>query len=374
MKTITQLSLSLAIAIILVSCNSTSIDKKSQLDELKKKQKALGEEIKTLEAEVQSTNTSKSVIKTKEIVVKQVQPAAFEYSVQTQGGVEAEENIMVSAKTPGIVTHVFVKPGQSVSAGQVLAQIDNTLALKGIEEIKGSLELATTVYERQKSLWDQKIGTEIQFLTAKNNKEGMEKRLATMNEQNDMSKIKSQISGTVEDVLVKVGENTAPGMPAVRVIGSNNLKVVSNISEAYISTIKTGNKAIIEFLDLGTKFESRVSFVGKNINPLSRTFTVEVAVPKGVDSRPNMSATVKVIFKTVPSALAVPINLVQTINSEKVIYVAEENSGSWVAKKRLVEVGGVFNNMAEIKTGLKPNDKIIMIGYQGLNDGEAISF
>jgi membrane fusion protein, multidrug efflux system len=374
MKTLTQLSLSLAIAIVLASCSSTSIDKKSQLEELKKNQKALTEQIKALEAELKSTDTSKIVIKTKEIVVKEVLPASFDYSVQTQGGVEAEENIMVSAKTPGIITQVYVKPGQSVSAGQVLAQIDNTLTLKGIEEVKGSLELATTVFERQKSLWDQKIGTEIQFLTAKNNKESLEKRLATMNEQNDMSKIKTQISGTVEDVLVKVGENTAPGMPAVRVIGTKNLKVVSNVSEAYISTIKVGNKANIEFLDLGKKFEGRVSFTGKNINPLSRAFTVEVAVPSGVEARPNMSCTVKIIFKTVPSALAVPINLVQTINNEKVVYVAEGNAGQWVARKRLVEVGGVYNNLAEIKSGLKPNDKVITVGYQGLNDGDAVSF
>lgn len=373
MKTISQLFMSLAIALALASCSSTSIDKKSQLDKLKKKQKDLAEQIKALESNMQSSDTSKSVIKTKEIVVKEVLPVSFDYSVQTQGGVEAEENIMISAKIPGIVTQVFVKPGQAVSAGQALAQLDNTLTIKGIEEVKGSLELASTVFERQKSLWDQKIGTEIQFLTAKNNKESLEKRLATMNEQNDMSKIKTQISGTVEDVFVKVGENTAPGMPAVRVIGTKNLKVVSNISEAYINSIKVGNKANIEFLDLGKRFEGRVSFAGRNINPLSRTFSAEVAVPAGIDARPNMSCTVKIIFKTVPSALAVPINLVQTINNEKVVYIAEQSAGQWVARKRVVEVGGIFNNLAEIITGLMPNDKIIIVGYQGLNDGDAVS-
>ncbi len=373
MKTTINLTFMLAVALLIASCNTASTDKQTQLGELKKQQKALSGKIKSLEAEMKANDTTKVVAKTKDVVANEVLPAPFNYSVQTQGGVEAEENIMISAKTPGIVTQVYVRAGQQVSAGQVLAQIDNSLILKGIEEIKGGLELAATVFERQKNLWDQKIGTEIQFLTAKNNKESLEKRLATMNEQNDMSRIKSQISGTVEDVMVKVGENTAPGMPAVRVIGTKNLKVVSNISEAYINSIQVGNKAMIEFLDLGKTFEGRVSFTGKNINPLSRSFTVEVAVPTGIDARPNMSATVKIIFKTVPVALAVPINLVQTVSNQKVLYVAEDNGGKWFARKRLVEVGGIYGNMAEIKTGLKSGDRVITVGYQGLNDGEAVS-
>ena len=374
MKTIMNITFAIAISVLIASCSSATKDNKTQLAELKSQQKELAQKITALEAEMLAGETTKAVAKSKDVVAGEVKPGPFHYTVQTQGGVEAEENIMISAKTPGIVMQVYIKEGQQVSAGQVLAQIDNTLILKGIEEIKGSLELATTVFERQKSLWDQKIGTEIQFLTTKNNKESLEKRLSTMNEQNDMSKIKSQISGTVEDVFVKVGENTAPGMPAVRVIGMRNLKVVSNISEAYINSIKTGNKAVIEFLDLGKTFEGRVSFTGKNINPLSRSFTVEVAIPAGIDARPNMSATVKIIFNTVPSALAVPVNLVQTVNNEKVLYVAEDNAGTWIARKRLVEVGGIYANMAEIKNGLKPGDKVITVGYQGLNDGEAVSF
>lgn len=373
MKAFINLSFSIAVALLMVSCSSSPKDKKTQLDELKKQQVELADKIKKLEADMPAGTTTAKKTKSKDVVAKELQPARFDYSVQTQGGVEAEENIMISAKTPGIVTQVLVKEGQVVSAGQVLAQIDNTLILKSIDEVKGSLELATTVFERQKSLWDQKIGTEIQFLTAKNNKESLEKRLATMNEQNDMSKIKTQISGSVEDVWVKVGENTAPGMPAVRVIGTKNLKVVSNISEAYISSIRVGNKAVIEFLDLGKTFEGKVSFTGKNINPLSRSFIVEVAIPAGIDARPNMSATVKIVFNTVPSALAVAVNLVQTINGEKVLYVAEDNAGQWVARKRVVEVGGIYNNMAEIKNGLKPGDRVITIGYQGLNDGEYVS-
>ena len=372
MRTIYNLFMVVAVAALIASCSSASKDKETQLKELKEQQKEIADKIKTLESEVKPVGNAPKNAKAKDVVTTELTTGPFNYIVQTQGAVEAEENILVSAKTPGIVTHVFAREGQQVSAGQVLGQVDNSLILKGIEELKSGLELANTVYERQKSLWDQKIGTEIQYLTAKNNKESLEKKLATMNEQNEMSKIKSPINGTIEEVIAKVGENTAPGMPAFRVIGSQNLKVVANISEAYISNIKPGNKAEVKFLDQGKGFEGRVSFVGKNIDPLSRTFTVEIPVPAGSIARPNMSTSVKIIFNTVPTALSVPINVVQTINDQKVVYVAEENGSQLVARKRIVEVGGIFNNQAEITNGLKAGDKIITFGYQGLNDGELV--
>jgi len=362
----------MAVAILIASCSSASKDKATQLTELQQQQKEIAEKIKKLEGEVQPVGTPAKAVKSKDVAITELKAAPFNYLLQTQGGVEAEQNVLLSSKTPGIVTQVFVREGQQVSQGQVLAQVDNNLILKGIEELKGSLELANTVYERQKSLWDQKIGTEIQFLTAKNNKESLEKRLATMNEQNEMSRIKSPIEGTVEEVIAKAGENTAPGMPAFRVIGSNNLKVVARVSEAYISQIKSGNSARVEFMDQGSGFDGRVSFVGKNIDPLSRPFTVEVPVPAGSAARPNMSTTLKIIFNTVPSALSVPVNVVQTINDQKIVYVVEDNSGQLVARRRVVEVGGIFSNQAEIKSGLKAGDKVITFGYQGLNDGESV--
>jgi RND family efflux transporter MFP subunit len=371
MKTLINLTLVLVVAAIVAACSSAPKDKQTQLDELKKQQKEIADKIKKLEAEVPA-NPSTVAVKSKDVATSELKPGPFNYVLQTQGGVEAEENIVISAKTPGILTGVYVKEGQQVTQGQVLAQVDNSLIIKGIEELKSSLELATTVYDRQKSLWDQKIGTEIQYLTAKNNKESLEKKLATLNEQNDMSRIKSSINGTVEEVMAKVGENTAPGMPAFRVIGSHNLKVIANVSEAYISQIKLGNTSQVDFMDQGKGFDGRISFVGKNIDPLSRTFSVEIPVPAGTVARPNMSTTVKIIFNTIPAALSVPVNLVQTINNQKVVYVAEDSNGQMVARKRVVEVGGIYSNMAEIKSGLKAGDKIITFGYQGLNDGELV--
>jgi RND family efflux transporter MFP subunit len=359
-------------AIIILSC-SAPVSKEAELDILKKQHAELTDKIRSLEREIKASRPE-SAVKTRMVVADEVKSGPFEYFVETQGGVEAEENILVSAKTPGVVVGIFVKEGQSVKAGQVLAQIDNSITIKAIEELQGSLDLARTVFERQKSLWDQKIGTEIQFLTAKNNKESLERRLATLKEQDELSRVRSGISGTVDDIMLKVGETTSPGMPAARIVNTGKLKITSNVSEAYINSLAPGNEAYVQLGDISKTFKGKVSFTGKNINPLSRTFGVEIPVPGGTDARPGMSARIKVVYKKLSDAIVLPVNLVQNINSEQVVFVAEEKDGKWVATRRVVTTGGTFSGKTEILSGLKTGERVISVGYQGLNDGELVSF
>ena len=354
----------------MVSCSS-SISREEELESLKKQHAELTEKIRSLEKEIGASKPITEV-KTRQVVVESLVPRPFSHFIETQGGIEAEENIMVSAKTPGVVTQVFVKEGELVSKGQLLAQVDNSITLKAIEELRGSLDLARTVYERQKSLWDQKVGTEIQFLTAKNNKESLERRLATLQEQDELSRIRSGISGTIDDVIIKVGETTSPGVPAVRIVNTGKLKVTCNISEAYIKSISPGNEAIIQLGDNGRSFNGNVSFTGKNINPLSRTFGVEIPVPSGLDARPGMSARVRINFKKISDALTLPVNLVQNLNGEQIVFIAVEEAGKVTAKKMIVTIGGIFDGRTEILSGLKSGDRVITVGYQGLNDGELI--
>ena len=360
------------VAFFLAGCSNTSVDKTTQLEKLKGEQATLAKQIATLEKDIAKENPVVASVKSKDVGVQEITPRKFDHYIQTQGKIDSEDNIMVSAKSMGVITQVFVREGDQVAKGQTLAQIDNTLMVRSIDELKAGLELANTVYNRQKNLWDQKIGTEVQFLQAKNNKEGLEKRLATMNEQLDMTRIKSLINGTVDAVNVKVGENAAPGAPAFRVINTDRLKVVAGVSESFITSIKKGNKDLVEISDTGKKIEATVSFVGRNIDQLSRTFPVEVALPTSADLRPNMTAVIRVIFHSEPAALCVPVNVVQDINGEKVVYVAETNGKQTVARRKVVEVVGVYSNLAEIGSGVNSGDKIITVGYQGLNDGDFV--
>ncbi|MEQ1587683.1 MAG: efflux RND transporter periplasmic adaptor subunit [Cyclobacteriaceae bacterium] len=370
MKSITTLTIvSVAItSLLLTGCG----DKAAKLEKLKSEQATLTKEIESLEKELAVQNPQEVVVRMKDIGVVEIAPRKFDYYIHTQGMVESEQNILVSAKAMGVISSVLVTEGQSVVKGQVLAKIDDAITTSSIEEVKASLQLATTVYERQKSLWDKKIGTEIQYLQAKNNKESLEKRLVTLNEQLDMYRIKSPISGTVDAVNVKIGENASPGAPAFRVINIADLKVKANVSEAYVTTVKKGNLVRISFPDQDEPIEARVSFVGRNIDPLSRSFPVEVELPHTVDLRPSMTAVLRIIFQSEPQALCVPINVVQEINGQKVVYVMESDGKYSVARRKVIEVGGIYDNLAEVKSGLKAGDKVITVGYQGLNDGEFV--
>ncbi len=361
------------VSAFLAACSATtSDDKEGRLAKLKAQQAALTEEINKLQAEIAAeTPDSLKAAKAKDVDAMELQPQKFDHYVQTQGYVESQNSVTVSAEMMGTVTRVFVSEGDAVSKGQVLAQIDNSVIVRNIESMEAQLKLATSVYERQKNLWDQKIGTEVQFLQAKTNKESLEKQLASLKEQADKTRIKAPVTGTVDAVIVKTGENIAPGMPALRVVNTSDLRIKTQVSEAYVTNIKKGNRAMVTISELKKEIEAKVTFVGKTIDRLSRTFDVEIALPEDANLRPNMTATVKVVFESNPDAIVVPVNLIQEINDEKVVYVAEQEGDKMVASRRVVTVQGVYGYRAEV-TGLNPGDRIITVGYLGLNDGDYI--
>jgi membrane fusion protein, multidrug efflux system len=375
MKPNTVIRLSIVVlAAFLASCSATTSEneKQGRLEKLKKQQTELAAEIKSLEEQIAKENpTAKKEVKPKDVSVTILKAKSFDHYVQTQGLIEAENNILVSAKTPGVIEHVFVKEGQQVSKGQVIAQIDNSIIQSQISSMQSQLELANTVYERQKNLWAQKIGTEVQYLQAKTNRDNLEKQLSALQEQNDMTRIKSPISGSVDEVNVKVGENIMPGQPAARVVNGADLKLKAKVSEAYVVDVKLGNKVLIDVPEIRKEIVGKVSFVGRNIDPLSRTFTVEVDLASQSDLRPNMTAVVKVVFKNEPQALVVPVNVIQTLNNEKIVYIAEKNGNQMIARKKVVKVEGVYNKEAQVQ-GLSDGDQIVTFGYQGLNDGQPI--
>ena len=160
-------------------------------------------------------------------------------------------------------------------------------------------------------------------------------------------------------------------MPAVRVVNTNNLKIQPQVSEAYVTDIKKGNRVLVKVSEIIKEIEAKVTFVGKTIDRLSRTFTVEIALPQSADLRPNMTATIRVVFESNPAAIVVPVNIIQEINDEKVVYTAEQKGNYMVATRKVITVEGVYGNRAEVK-GLEKGDQIVTVGYQGLNDGDYI--
>jgi membrane fusion protein (multidrug efflux system) len=372
MKPMKNILLSIfSLSLLLAACSGEEGDKQTQLAALKKQQTEIAKQIATLEATIAAENPDAVKQKSKEVGVLAVAPAKFDYFVQTQGQVTTDNNVLVSAKSMGVVTKVFAREGQVVSKGQTLAQIDNAAMVSNLESMKAQLELVNTVFERQQKLWEQKIGTEIQYLQAKTNKESLEKQIAAMQEQIDMTKIQAPISGTVDGVMVKVGENIVPGMPALRIVNNTDLRIKAAVSEAYVTQIKTGNSVIVQIPELKKDIRATVSFVGKSIDVLSRTFPVEINLPNDPALRPNMTAVIKVIFHQEAQAITVPINVIQDLNSEKIVFIAEASGKNTIARKKVVTIKGVYDNKAHVE-GLAAGEKVITVGYQGLSDGQLI--
>lgn len=371
MKALNKTIFFTALLLIAVACSST-VDKKAELAQLKKQHDELSLKIKSLETELKiSDTTAKS--KVTSVTVTEAVASEFNHYLEVQGKVDGQDNIAVSAQMPGTITAVYVKEGDAVHKGQVLAQLDNSVLQQQVDNLKQQLAFATNLYKKQKALWDQQIGSEVQYLTAKNNMESLEKNLAALKDQVEMTRIKSPINGSVEEVNLKVGQLASPGLPAVRVVNFSSAKVVAEIAEVYGPKVKPGNKVIVFFPDFNTEINSQIRFSSKYINPVNRTFLCEVKLgPSKVEYRANMMAVVKINDYRNPSAFNVPVTLIRESQSGKYIYIAKEENGKLVARRLPVTVGSIYNGLAEITKGVSAGEKIITTGFNSLIDGESI--
>ncbi|MEK6614894.1 MAG: efflux RND transporter periplasmic adaptor subunit [Bacteroidota bacterium] len=371
-QTMTRLLFPFLISGMLISCGHA--DKKATLEKLKQKQAMLKEEISKLESEISAEDSTAVTEKGKEVGIITVTPQVFKHLIEVQGRVDGDENVTVSSKIAGVVSRIFVKEGDEVKEGQLLAEVENNVLLQSVEEVKTALEFTTNLYNKQKNLWEQKIGTEVQFLSAKNNKESLEKKLATLNEQLDMSKIKSPLNGTVDAINIKVGQGIMPGMQDIRVVNFNNLQVKAEVAETYSSKVKKGNDAVIFFPDLNKEIVSKISYSAKVINNTTRTFTVEANLDADKQEyHPNMIVVLKIIDYQNDSAIVIPVNLIQQTESKQFVYVAVNEDGKNIARKKEIKVGQIFNGKAEIISGLTLNDKLVTAAYLDLTDGMIIN-
>jgi RND family efflux transporter MFP subunit len=369
--------LALILAVGLGACQNQAGTKEQQLADLKKQQSELQARIAALESDLKAQGKlQEKAAAAVPVAVEPLAPQIFSHYLETQGRIDFDQNVGVSAKVPGVLTSVRVERGDRVSKGQTLATIDASVLEESMAELKTGWELANTVYEKQKRLWEQQIGTEIQYLQAKNNKESLERRLATLRQQQAQYVIKAPISGVVDEVMPKVGEAVSPGLPVARIVNTQGLKVVADISEANASKIKVGDEALISLPDLGQELPAKVSVVSRTINPSSRAFPVEFILQGGsnLHLRPNMIAVVKVKDYTKPQALVVPVNIVQRDETGPFVYIAESRGRQQVVRKKKVETGLNYGGKMEITQGLQPNDKVITAGYQSLNEGQPVTF
>lgn len=367
----TKALITLGLGLAMAGCGSKSGNE--NLNDLIKKRDKLNAQIAEMQAK--GGNADAPAANLQLVSVSPAESGPFRHYLEIQGRVESDENILVTPKVPGtLVSSVKVIRGQNVSKGQVLATLDNSVLPSQLAELNNQLELAETVYEKQKALWDQKIGTEIAYIQAKNNLEAMQRRKKTLMQNISMYTMVAPISGVVDDVTIREGEVPTPGMGGIRIVNYAKSRVLADVAENYMSKVKVGNKALLEFPDINKTVESRVKTVGRAINSLNRTFLVEFELKDSRDIRPNMITVIKINDYVNENVISIPVNAVQKDEDGAFVYVAREKGKTQVAEKKPVKTGMSYKGQIEILEGLQAGDKVVTVGYQNIFDGSEIKF
>jgi len=350
-------------------------DPRDRLRNLEAQRDKLNQQITQLRAEIAGTAEGMSA-KMLHVDISPVQRSLFKHFIKVQGTIESDNNIMIPARSSGVVKKIYFEPGVRVGKGTILAELDGAVLENTLAELEVNMEMAKTVYERQKRLWGQKIGSEIQYLQAKTSKESLEKRLAATREQYQMTKIIAPISGVVDEVLLKEGEMAMAGMGAIRIVQLSALKISAGVSEEYIGQISTGDSVRIRFPALGRELVSTLRSVSRVIDPKNRTFPIEIGLSNvGTDIRPNMLCVLTINDYTNPGALTVPLNVVQKTGVSKFLFTAGQQAGRdslWQVERRTVQTGKTYEDQVEIIDGLEAGEFIVTTGFQKLADRQIV--
>jgi len=354
-----------ATAMLLAACGGGE----PGLTELKAKEAELKTQLADLSAKIASLQGD-SAAKVTLVEAATLNPSVFKTYINVQGHVDAEENVSLATEMPGTITKINVNPGDAVTKGQVLAETDARALQQSIADLQINADLVNQMYEKQKALWDQKIGTEVQFLQAKTQKESMDKKIAMLQDQIRMTKIVSPIDGTVDAVDIKLGQLTAPGMPAIRVVNFNKMKLKADLSESYASKVHKGDEVMVKFPDIDDTLTARISYSARSISALNRTFGIEINLDNKKEYHPNQIAMLAINdYKSEAPVLSLPVSYFKKdIKGQNYILVAQGNK----AVRRNVKRGREYNGRVEILEGIGASDMVILTGYENLNEGDLV--
>ncbi len=401
MNYLIRILLSSVLIVALAACGTGSKEKKGEvgdmkvkLEKLKKEKASLDAEIRQLETDIAKADPGSEQQAKKLVSVDTLRIADFRHFIELQGKIDAEGMAYVAPRGQGgVIKAIYVKAGQRVGKGQLILKLDDALARQSVIAaqqqtgvLKARLAQAKTVYERYESLWKQNIGAEIQVINAKADVDALQSQLNAAQaqvriaqEQAAQSNVYAGLSGMIDEMNVKVGEFFSPQTAAtpgagIRIVNNSQLKIVTEVPENYISRVKKGDKVEVVVPEAGrAAYQSEINMVGASIDPTKRSFTTEAKLPSDPLLKPNQTATMRILDYESKAAIAVPINVVQSDEKGKYVYVVELSGGKMIARKRTVAVGETSNGSMEIKLGLKGGDVIITEGYQTVYDGQLVN-
>jgi membrane fusion protein (multidrug efflux system) len=393
MQRILNISLVAVLVLVLAACGNTTKESNASLTDKKAELQKLKDQQKKLEDDIAKTDTSAGKAeKAKLVVLATIAPENFTHYIDLQGKIESQNISFIAPRngTGGVVTAVYVKRGDNVRKGQLLLKLDDAIqrqslvaAEQGIETNKVALSHAQDIYQRQKNLWDQKIGTEIQLINANNDVLNAQNQLKTAQENLKITKeqltftnIVSDVDGTAEVVNIRVGEmftGVQGTTPQISIVNNSNLKATAQIPENYLGKVNVGSKVKITLPDLNKTIDAVVTVAGKSIDPINRSFFIEAKVPADKSLRPNQIALVRIQDYNIGNTITVPVNTVQSDEKGKFVMTAVKENGKTVARKKAVVIGQFYGDKMEIKSGLQTGDVVVTDGYQSLYDGQLLT-
>jgi membrane fusion protein, multidrug efflux system len=414
MKRITNFIICASLVLVAASCSSKKDtdaklnDKKVELAKLKAENSKKADEIKKLQEELNASGAGEAT-KIKLVATTAVTKQNFVHYIDLQGMVDADNISYISPRgMGGQVRAIYVKEGQYVKKGQLVLRLDDaimrqqvqtasqqaTAAKQQLEGIRTQLSFAKNIYTRQKNLWDQGIGTEVQLITAKTNVTGLENQLEAANEQvkgvyeqvtltkeqMKTANIYSDVSGVADQVNIRIGEMFSGVMQGangpvyqIKIVNTSSLKVKTSVPENYLSRLRTGSIAEVSIPDVNKVFNATVSLVSQSVDA-NRGFTADIKIPYDASLKPNQSAKVRIMDYSAANVVVIPINVVQTDEAGKYVYVLEKlSNGKSVAKKKNINIGEIYGSNVEVKTGLNEGEQLIVDGYQSLYENQSIS-
>ena len=367
---------------ILFSCGKK--EENSNIDSLIASKNLVSIKAKRAELQTQLTQLDNAIAeldvkKTEEALVsiETVKDTVFSHYLEVQGNINTKENLIIYPQFSGILNTLNVVAGQKVSKGQVLGTIDDGGLSQQLAQLENQLALAKTTFERQKRLWDQKIGSEIQFLQAQTNMVSQQKAVSQMKAQLAKTRIIAPFNGIIDELIAERGQVVGPGQGLMRIVNLNNMFVSTTVPESYIGKLKVGTEVNVYLASLGISFNGKIRQVGNNINPNNRSFGIEVSVPNTDNLlRPNQVAKLKIADYTNAKAVVVPSNVIQedADGNQYVFEVSSLKDKTGIAKKVIVKVGKTSDNFTEILSGLEPKTLIVGDGVKTVSEGMKLNF
>jgi len=373
--------LSFSFLLILLACSESKKEngnlstKKAELEKLTKERDAIAQKIAALEIEIQKLDGGASSEKSKLVEVTALTTQNFAHYIDLQGKITTEELYYVTPRgMGGQVKSIFVKAGDRVKKGQLLMKLEDGIIQQNIKQVESQLSFAKNIFQRQENLWKEGIGTEVQYLSAKNNVESLEKQLSLVKEQLSTTSVTSEVSGVVDAVNIRVGE-TFMGSPmaSINIVNPGSLKAVVDVPENYVAKIRKGMSVVVNVPDINQSFNSSIALVSETINVNSRSFIAECKLAGNPLIKPNQISLVKILDHEAKDAIVVPVETIQTDEKGKYVYVMEEANGKTIARKKNVTIGEFYDELIEVNSGLAAGEKLITKGFQGLYDGQLIS-